>query len=580
MSRFARVLLLVALCALSSHVEGQRNRNNERRQPARPRQRRERMVFYNTPYPYACKLNSSDSNILCTAVLVNSSWVITSASCVDEAVPSDLVIYCDGSEDRHRAEEIVVHEEWLGIERLQYDLAMVKLRREVDLPPVELADSTENITNGHFHVIETDQEDVEYQQHTEATYMNYSMCNSRFFWTRSIKRDVVCASTEYGRCISDRGAALFFVPHYDSKPNVLYGVASFETTQCARHEFPVVYTSIPRYLGWIEGVINGTITSSPFSESGRNGRRNRNVRRGDLVELAVEAIEEDDSATLSNLLARGLAVDATVDDQKRSLLHLCAQRNAHKCAEVLVEYGANVSILEDEMSATPLHFAASSGSIPVAKVLVEAGAYTNAVDDFHSTPLHYVVTTDSGKLIMLLFLLEWGANVHEVDNSDATPLHYTAQSNWVSATKVLVRAAGSNLVAYAYDEGTPLHWAARAGASDTVRVLIEAGIDIEIVPKTGPKETALLFAVRNRAPLLTIRLLVRRGGANVNVADGKGQTPLHRAAKNGDVDVIEFLLKNGANTRARNSFEKRPVDVYCDFYDCEENADTRKLLRP
>lgn len=54
------------------------------------------------------------------------------------------------------------------------------------------------------------------------------------------------------------------------------------------------------------------------------------------------------------------------------------------------------------MSATPLHFAASSGSIPVAKVLVEAGAYANAVDDFHSTPLHYVVTTDSGKLTMLL----------------------------------------------------------------------------------------------------------------------------------------------------------------------------------
>ena len=60
--------------------------------------------------------------------------------------------------------------------------------------------------------------------------------------------------------IGDRGAGLFFVPHYDSRPTVLYGIASFETTQCVRHEFPVVYTSIPRYLGWIEGVINGTIT--------------------------------------------------------------------------------------------------------------------------------------------------------------------------------------------------------------------------------------------------------------------------------------------------------------------------------
>lgn len=108
-------------------------------------------------------------------------------------------------------------------------------------------------------------------------------------------------------------------------------------------------------------------------------------------------------------------------------------------------------------------------------------------------------------------MLEKGANVHEKDNIEATPLHYAAASNWVSGTLVLIQA-GSNLVEFADDNGTPLHWAARAGSDDTVRILIK-DTDIEAKPKRGLKETALSFAVRNKAPLSTIQVRIRKAKA-------------------------------------------------------------------
>ena len=109
---------------------------------------------------------------------------------------------------------------------------------------------------------------------------------------------------------------------------------------------------------------------------------------------------------------------------------------------------------------------------------------------------------------------------------------------------------------FADDNGTPLHWAGRAGANETLVVLIESGVLIEAISETGLGESALLFAIRNDAPLATIevcmiilcplflnlawspKILVNRGGANVNVADRRGNTCLHRAAENGDPEII------------------------------------------
>jgi len=57
-------------------------------------------------------------------------------------------------------------------------------------------------------------------------------------------------------------------------------------------------------------------------------------------------------------------------------------------------------------------------------------------------------------------------------------------------------------------------------------------------------------------PLSNRCLLVQRGGADVNVRDHDGNTPLHETFL---TDVEEELLKPGANVNARNNDGETPI---------------------
>jgi ankyrin repeat protein len=50
-------------------------------------------------------------------------------------------------------------------------------------------------------------------------------------------------------------------------------------------------------------------------------------------------------------------------------------------------------------------------------------------------------------------------------------------------------------------------------------------------------------------------------GANVNVKDGDGQSLLHLAIKNGDMDIFTYLLQQAPNIDARNKLKQTPLHL-------------------
>ena len=111
-----------------------------------------------------------------------------------------------------------------------------------------------------------------------------------------------------------------------------------------------------------------------------------------------------------------------------------------------------------------------------------------------------------------------------------------------------------------YADRTLLHEAAAAGRPATVELLLRCGADAEA--QAGGGHTPL-YCLANECAVegagQAVRTLVRAGG-DVNAHNGvKQTTPLHMAARRGNVEVAEALLDGGANLEARDTSGETPL---------------------
>ena len=176
-----------------------------------------------------------------------------------------------------------------------------------------------------------------------------------------------------------------------------------------------------------------------------------------------------------------------------------------------VKNGVNMDI-RDESGRTALLIATHNNRVAVARALIEAGANVNAKDNISDTP--YLYAGAEGRIEILTMTLGAGANLKDTNRYG----------------------------------GTALIPAAHYGHPEAVRILLEAGVAPDHINKLG--WTALLEAIvlGDGGPAHTeiVKLLVD-GGADVNIADKDGVTPLTHAKRRGYKKIVEILA--AANAR-------------------------------
>ena len=70
-----------------------------------------------------------------------------------------------------------------------------------------------------------------------------------------------------------------------------------------------------------------------------------------------------------------------------------------------------------------------------------------------------------------------------------------------------------------------------------------------------------LFEAAENGYLNEVKRLVIDWGVDPNVRERHGITPLHYAARNGHLEVVEFLLEHGADPNARIKYGYTPLHV-------------------
>jgi ankyrin repeat protein len=192
-----------------------------------------------------------------------------------------------------------------------------------------------------------------------------------------------------------------------------------------------------------------------------------------------------------------------------------------------------------------LHAAAFNGNVLKIDKLAAAKADVDARDSHGRTPLHVAAFAKQREAIRALAKAGAGIDLLEKDRYDAVTIAAVADDE--ETLRVLLSlGASAKQVTSRYD-GTALIAAAHLGHDGVVRQLIAAGAPLDHV--NNLHWTAVIEAIvlgdggtRHQS---TLKALID-AGANLQLKDRQGNTPLQLARSRGYTEMVRMLERAGA----------------------------------
>src|SRR5438094_2677826 len=257
------------------------------------------------------------------------------------------------------------------------------------------------------------------------------------------------------------------------------------------------------------------------------------------------------------LLTLLLVVVAAAENEDLRLVDAAKNQDSQQ-VRALLGQRADVNVRSEDGS-TALLWAAHWNDVRTAELLIRAGADANVANDFRMTPLSQACTNASSALVDLL--LKAGANPNTPIATGETPIMTCARTGNVSAVRMLfVHGADVNAKEPTQNQ-TAAMWAAAERHTQVLRTLIEVKADLKAHTKTG--FTPLHFAARV-GDLESARMLLD-AGVDVNIRyqrdaeSGRGRGAAEagaggRAAAPGRAGTARGAAGGGAGARADSTF--------------------------
>jgi uncharacterized protein len=244
-----------------------------------------------------------------------------------------------------------------------------------------------------------------------------------------------------------------------------------------------------------------------------------------------------------------------------------------KAALELIQRNAAVNSAQPD-GTTPLHWAVYRVDEELVKTLLARGAKADVVNSFGSSPLAEAARVANANLVGML--LDAGANAKRANEDGETPLMLAARTGAVKVAELLVQHGADVNARERFRDQTALMWAAAENHPEMVAFLIskEAAVNVRAKANDWPNQitseprvqyrptgglTPLLYAARGGCQGCVESLL--KGGADIDLPNPDGMTPLMMAIDNSHYNVARYLLDHGANPHTWDWWGRTPLYV-------------------
>jgi len=187
--------------------------------------------------------------------------------------------------------------------------------------------------------------------------------------------------------------------------------------------------------------------------------------------------------------------------------------------------------------------AAERGDVAALARLIAAGAPLDSTDDARRTPLLIAVEKDDLKAAELL--INAGANINAQAANLDTPWLQAGALGRTDMLRLMIPRKPDFTIRNRYG-GNALIPACERAHVDTVKLLLTTGIDVNHINDLGWTGLLEIVILGDGGPRhIEVARLVLAAGADPNIADKEGVSPLAHAKRNGQKTIADMIEAAG-----------------------------------
>ena len=250
-------------------------------------------------------------------------------------------------------------------------------------------------------------------------------------------------------------------------------------------------------------------------------------------------------------------------------IYHCENNNV-EVAITLLQYGCNIN-LRDIRRYTGLGYVCKNGNFEFLLKLLEYKEIRDSLNISSDGDSPLAVVCQYGHEDMFDLLIEYGADPKKFFSYSLPLLHYSCSADNLNITDKLLRL-GVDINERSRNGKTALFL---CKSVDMFYHLYVYGPDLNI--RDGSKLTALhnMIIYRSNTNLLyDLVAVLLEHGANPNISEFQGKTPLISAINRQEKNIVELLLKYGADPLIEHDYGKNAIDYANEI----GNADIIDLL--